>query len=437
MFTTKRRWILPGTNKPIFALLLHDNMMQHGILMVAFFVLSGLLNYSYQFSMGKLLTPEQYGTVASLTSLLIVVGVIPQTVTTSTARYTSILNTADSGNLHRLRNYYFKRLSIVASIFTLIILGASPLISGFLNIDNNFLPFICLSAIPITLILSFNSGMLQGLQRFLPFGLIQAVVGFIKVLFGSLLVILGFGVYGSLVAIPLASIIALIISFFFLRVIPRGINNDVKTTDVGSYTFLTLLAILSITILTNIDVILSKHYLSLTEAGNYAIVSILGRIAYYSSAGIATAMFPKTSSIYRRRGNHFKIYLKALALCIIISGTIVTLYAIWPKQLSEFLFAGKYTMIVPFLFKHSLAMGLIALTFINMNYMLSIGQTKIAIPILTTTIIECILLILYHSNIEQILNIVLICSLLSLLSTFPIFLVTLKKADSYPKEVSA
>ena len=60
-----------------------DDMTRHGLMMVTFSGLAGFLMYLYQLSMGILLEPEQYSILFSLTSLLIISMVFPQTINTT------------------------------------------------------------------------------------------------------------------------------------------------------------------------------------------------------------------------------------------------------------------------------------------------------------------------------------------------------------------
>ena len=65
-----------------------------GLLMVTFVTLGGIFNYVYQLAIGIMLTPEQYGILFSLTSLLVILQVFSQNI----AKFTSTLALRDKAN---------------------------------------------------------------------------------------------------------------------------------------------------------------------------------------------------------------------------------------------------------------------------------------------------------------------------------------------------
>ena len=179
----------------------NGDMARHGLMMVTFGILGGVFNYLYQLSMGILLPIEQYGTLFSLTSLLLIILVFSQTITIALAKFSSTFKAEGRlGSVNYLWHFFLKRTFLIGIVTFALLAGLSPLISRFLHIDNLFYPVILFSAMLGVLPLSVNSGVLQGLQRFLPLGSSQVLLGFLKVALGALLVYLGLGIYGGLSA---------------------------------------------------------------------------------------------------------------------------------------------------------------------------------------------------------------------------------------------
>ena len=392
-------------------------------MMVTFGILGGFSNYLYQLSMGILLSPEQYGILFSLTSLLVIMLVFSQTITIAIAKFTSKLKAEGRlGGINYLWHLSLKRILLIGIAAFALLVALSPLISQFLNINNLLYPFILFSAMLVVLVLSVNWGAMQGLQRFLPLGSSQALASFLKVVLGALLVYLGLGIYGGLAAIPISFAVVLPLTFFLLRNLSRSGNERVPVIGLHSYAGLALIAIFSITMLTNVDVILARHYLSATDAGNYSAISVLGRIAFYAPIGVAAAMFPKTSALFESGGDYRGLFLEAMLLTVFIAGSVVLVYGLFPQPVTQFLFGGKYPLVAPDLFTYGLAMALFALSFVFMNYFLSLNQTKVAYSLLGVMLLQLILIALFHSSIVQLVNIMLICSILSIVSLLPFYL---------------
>lgn len=268
-----------------------DDLTRHSFLMVFSSVLSGFFFYLYQLAMGILLTPHDFATLFSLTSLFSIVAVSGQAVSGTVSRYTSKIKAEGKTNsIGYLWHSFLKRASVIGVLVFSIFVLLSPLISAFLGIGNPFYIIILFSVTLILFVFVTNQGMLNGLQRFPQLGASLVLEGLIVLVIGSTLVKLGFGIYGGLAAFPVAYISAVVLSFHFLRDFRKAGRESVVMSGIGSYAGYTLLAVLMMTVLTNIDVVLAKHYLTIAEAGSYAAMSVIGRIALYSPLGISIVM---------------------------------------------------------------------------------------------------------------------------------------------------
>ncbi len=411
-----------------------DDLTRHSTIMVAFGLAAGAFNYLYQLAMGMLLTPAQYGILFSLTSLLTITMIMSQAFQTSITKFTAKFNAQNNpGGVSYLWKFSLRRTILLGSVLFLILTGLTPLISGFLNIDNGWYLVVPFSSLILAFALPVNWGVLQGLQRFLPLGFSAALWALLKLFLAILLVYLGLEIYGGLIAFPLAYFIVFLVTLLSLKDLARGGNQKSELGGLFSYTGLTFLAIFSFAVLTNIDVILAKHYLSPESMGNYSAISVLGRIVLYAPAGVAVAMFPKTSGLFEVGGKTRFLLRKAAIYTLLIGGGVAIVYLLCPHFIVGSLFGDKYPLATPFLFKYGLAMFFFALSFLVVNYSLSLNQAKIAYPLLVVIILELGLISLFHSSITQIVNVVLLCGIISFVSVIPFYLnLVSRSAKSLP-----
>jgi len=400
-----------------------DDMTRHGTIMVVFTLLASFFVYIYQLAMGALLTPVEYGTLLSLLSLFTIVSIFSQTIQTSVAKFTSRFKVQNRlGGIKYLWKFSLKRTLLLGSVLFLILALLSPLISRFLNIDNNWYFILLFSALILYFTFPANLGVLQGLQRFLPLGLSHAIANFLRLAIGVLLVYFGFGLYGALLCIPLAVSIGFIVSLSFIRDVARVKNERVEVRGLFAYTGLALLAIFAFGMLTNIDVVLAKHYLGPENAGNYAAISILGRIVLLAPMGVAVAMFPKTSDLFEAGGAHRPLLLKAMSPTVLLAGAVVLVFWLFPDFVIDLLFGGKYPSATPYLFEYGLAMALFAIAFLLLSYFLSLNQTKVAFPFLGAMVLQLVLIAFFHSSIAQLVDIMFISGVACLASMLPFYL---------------
>ena len=397
-------------------------MTRHSLLMVVAGLVSGASAYLYQLSMGILLTPTQYATLLSLTSLLLVVSVFGDTITLTIAKLTSKLKAEDRLGAVGYVRHRFLKFTFLAGILTFSLAAAlSPLLSRFLDTDSYVYPIVLSSSFIFAFPLSGDWGVMQGLQRFPTLAAIRVLWASLRPALGVLLVSLGFALSGGLAAIPLSYAVTLIITIILLRDLSHSGYEKVEIEKTGLYTSLTLVALFSITMLSNIDVVLAKHYLPSIKAESYSAISILGRICFYAPMGVALAMFPKTSESFESGGRHRILFTKAALLAILIVTPICLIYAIFPDHVVHLIFSDKYTQVAPYVFKYGLAMSLLSLSYLAMTYFLSIGRTKIAYLLLAAMLIQLGLICLYHSSVAQLINDLLISGIVSVILVLLLF----------------
>ncbi len=386
-----------------------DDLIRHGSIMVIASMLAGLFNYLYQLAMGIMLDSVQYGVVTTLIALFTIASILPQTIQIATAKFISNTGAQYSPiKANYLWRFFLKRSSLAGMILLFALCLFIPFFSRFLDISNYWYLIILFATLTIIFTLYVNHGTLQGLQRFLPFAFSSDLFFFLRLSLAMLLVHLGFGVYGALLPFLLSAVIVFGISTYFLRDIAHAGTERIELNGLYNYAGLAFLASAAFLVLTNLDIVLVKHYLNDEITGNYAVISVLGKIALFLPAGIVLAMFPKTAALSQNGGNHRQILKKATLLTLLLSCPVVIAYWLIPDFITELLYNDKYPLAAPQLFKYALAMTLFALSYLLINYLLSIGKTKVAYPILLSMILQLILIIFFHSDISQVINAILI-----------------------------
>lgn len=411
-----------------------DDMTAHGLLMVTFGGLAALFNYLFMLTMSIFLPGEQYGILLSLLSILTIITVFTQAITLATARFASKLK--DQSNRRTIRYIWlmsFKKTMFISLGMCFVIAALSPFILGFLHVNNVFYLVVLFLAIFLIAVSSVNLGILQGLQRFLPMGFLQALQGFLRLGVALILVYLGLGVAGGVSAIPISFAVIVIISFLVIRKLGRteGKEQEASFPGFGNYLWFSFVAIFSLTVLTNIDVVLARHYLDPGVAGNYAAISVLGKIVFFAPIGVSTAMFPKTAG-FKSNADSRRVFFKAMFQAVLIAAAILLIYGLFPNLVSGLLFdsGNKYPSASSHVFMYGIAMALLAISFLLVNYLLSISKTKFVYFLIGVMSLQLILIALFHSDISQMVNIMLICGICTLGLLIPFCVVALRPAKS-------
>jgi O-antigen/teichoic acid export membrane protein len=399
--------------------LLGNRLITDNLIMIIAVGLVNIFTYGYQLAMGALLSAEDYGTLLSMISLFVIISVLTQTITNTIAKKTASLKACNASDL--IGNYYKAALqfNIILGLIVFIVLAvASPVIAEYLHLGNVNYLLILLGSLVLSFPLASNWGMLQGLERFTALGSNQALYAFLRTIIAVLLVLMGFGLGGAVAATSIALVLPLAISLFWLKGLKPAPGKIVDLGEMRSYASFTLIAVAAITVLTNIDVVIAKHFLSSVDAGEYAAIAVLGRVAFYAPAGIGIVLFPKTAKIVETKEHDNKPYLLAISLTLTIVLVICLVYRIFPHFVVHLLFSDKYPGVENYLFKYGMAMSLFAMSYLGITYALSGGKTKIALSALFVMLLQLALLILFHNEIDDFVNVMLFSGIFSVIVTF-------------------
>ncbi|NJE06983.1 capsular biosynthesis protein [Thermococcus sp. M39] len=390
------------------------------IMMVAV-TLSNFFNYLYQLSMGRLLTPVEYGELFSLLSLLYIFSMFSMTINTSMTKFTAAYKAkGELGKVKTLLIQGTKKLTLMGTAIYLTVVLTSPFIAKFLNMNTPTPILLLFASIPFGFLLPLYQGILRGLQRFELLGVSLSSWSFFKLFFGVALVLLGFGVLGGLSGVFLAHVLGVFITVIFLRDIftSKADGEKIELRALLNYSGMAFLAIFAYTTMWNIDVILVKHYLSPLEAGQYSAISVLGKIVLFAPAAVGMVIFPKAAEMHEKGEEHFHVLLKGLALTLLISGGIVLAYALFPEFVIKFIYGEKYLSVAPYLWRYGLAMMFFSLASVMVNYSLSINKTNISFYLLGLLATEIVLLSLGSKNIPTIINMLTGVSILMVIVLF-------------------
>ncbi|MBI2847925.1 MAG: oligosaccharide flippase family protein [Chloroflexi bacterium] len=395
-----------------------DSIALHSIMMIGFNVGVGAVNYLFNLVMSILLNASDYSSFYSLMATLEILSVIAAALHTSVTRYTSIQHARRTpGGVKAVWKYFLKRAIIIGLLGFIVLSVLSPVFSGFLNLSTNWYVMLLASSFVLMLVLPINYGVLRGLQRFIPMGGSSFLGAILRLGIGVLLVYIGWGVYGGLVAHFLTHVLVIGLTLYFLKDVSRAPADKVEMHAAQSYIFYTMLALAAFNVLTNVDVILAKHYLDAEVAGSYAVIAVLGKIVYFLPGGIVIVMFPQTSKLHESGASHLAVLMRATVFTLLLAGGITGIYWLFPELILDILYGGKYASVSPFLFKYGLAMTLFALSFLVANYFLSINKTRIAFSAALAMALQVVLIIAFHADINQIVNSVLISAVVSVVLT--------------------
>lgn len=388
-------------------------------------------NYLFHIYMSRSLGPADYGILASLFSLLMIVSVPAGTLQTVITKYTSNFKAhKELAKIKMLLIALFTRVSLFGLAGFVLFIFARRYIASFLHISTTIPVIILGIALMLAIVSPLLLGVLQGLQKFGHFAVTGIIGALAKLLLGILLVYLGWKVNGAVLGVTLGSLAGILFAIIPLRPIIKQHQSscDFNPPQIYGYFLPVAAMLLCLMMLTNVDIILVKHFYSPSQAGNYAAASILAKIIFYLPGAIGIVMFPKTSELHALGEKSMLVLKKSLVYGVVLCGSTLVLYFTIPAFVVKVLFGKQYSSIIPLMGIFGSAMFFFSLANILFLYQLSVHRLKFLWILIIGTLLEIILIVLFHTSLLQVILILLIVGLFLFLSTFIMFF--LKSSDS-------
>ena len=390
-----------------------------GILVTATMV-ANVFNYLTNAYLGRVTPVEEFGLI-SLISSLVALTQIPLSSFSRTITHQAAYLLGRTGAPVKKLWFKLRGQALFPSIFVVgLWLTAIPFLAKFFN-SETILPFILITPLwAIGIFAAVDSGFLSGNLRFVPIAVmtISEVIG--KFILTVILVNTG-QIKLMYIAYPASSLISFTIGWYFARKLKtKPTTQEISLSLPKRFFGTTLLSKLSSTAFLSFDVILAKHYLSPTAAGQYALLALVGKMIYFLGTLFSQFVIPLVSHQEGAGGSSKKVFKTLLTL----TGLSVTLgyigVGLFGSITIPFLLGAKTRPILGLLPIYTLAMACFSLSQTIVGYHQS--RKEYAFANLNAVVILSSLasIIFFHDSIMTINLVIAVGSISSL--AFTIFM---------------
>lgn len=381
--------------------LLTPSLVQ-GLALVSATTAAFALDYLFNLLAGRLLDPPQFGIVVALAGAGQVLGVGSRVIQTVVTRFVAGAEAAARNAFFRLA---FRRAWLWGTAVTILLLLLGRPIATFFRLDD-LRPVAALLVTTVLLaVRPVVGGYLQGTQRFAALGIVQVVQAVFRLLIGVTLITLGLGAFGALAALPLASLIALGAGLWLLgTTIWRRPSQPtpLSLADLSGYGRHTAFGLVGFAILINMDAILVKRFFDPLAAGQYSAAITLGKVIQFFPLAIILLLFPKAARRRAARRSTAGVLLPALAVVGLLCGGITAVYFLFPELLLSRIFGPDYALPPDVLGLVGLAMTLLSLGNVWLNYFLSTEpRSRYVYAVWLGVLLQLLAILLFHESLRQ------------------------------------
>lgn len=249
---------------------------------------------------------------------------------------------------------------------------AIPWLAQLINVPDRLALLAAAAALLLLIIRPITDGALQGSQQFKGLAAVTILQELLRFLLTGLFIWMGWQLAGAVLALPVASLLALGLALWWLWPIVRQRQADYRQKVSWPYSMLTLLGLGSFALLVYSDAILINRLFPAAVAMQYTPANILGRLNLFVPVALGMVLFPKVTQRHAL-GQDARPYLLLALLATLGPGFLLTaVYFAWPGPLVALIFRGQYADPGSLLGWVGLAVTLFAGVNIWLNYALAV-----------------------------------------------------------------
>jgi O-antigen/teichoic acid export membrane protein len=382
-------------------------LLSGGALLFASATLVNAGNYLFNLLLGRWLGPAAFADLSLIVTLFLVTSFLTAGLQIPVARFVAIY-TADANPQAAadLRRWALQAATAMGGGLLAICVVGAPAFSHFFGTASP-LPFVIFGLfVPFYLVQGVDRGVLQGSTRFGRLAVTYQVEMWSRLAFSIILVGFGLAVNGAVLGIGLS----FVATWFAARgaggrLPAAGRLGGETSSELAAFAVPVLVGQLGQILINNSDILIVRHFFAATAAGHYAALALIGRIVFFATWSVVTAMLPLAAQRHRRGEPHRVLLYAAMGAVLCVSAVVVGAAFLVPEQIVNLLFGPEYLAVAPLLGPYALATMFYALANVVVSYRLAIGNVEGTYLAIAAGVAQVVLLWVFHSSLAQVVGI--------------------------------
>jgi len=152
------------------------------------------------------------------------------------------------------------------------------------------------------------------------------------------------------------------------------------------------------------------------EAGLYAGISLLGKIVFFASSAVVSAMFPMVAEKHFSKEKHSHLLYQSLIVVTIISLLINLAYALFPRLITDVTLGKTYISIAKYVPYFGISMLFLSVASVFFYYFLSLRLRKLKLIPLYIFPLMVLGFFLFHDSLKSVVLVQMLSSAALLVS---------------------
>ena len=374
----------------------------HGAVLVAGgLAVAQVFSYLLSLISAKVLGPDGYGVMGAMLNLILVGNVLALGIQAAGARRIVLM---DATNRPRVGAGVL-RAALVAGILVFVVTALlSPIFTSLLHLSSFMLILLVAANLYPATVYGGLLGVSQGREAHARFAIVCALTGSGRAVGGIAGVLAGKSVTMALTGMLAGSIAGVLIAWLLTK--PLVAKPPMRLENFRSDVLHATHALFALFVLTNMDVLLARHFLTPTQAGMYAAGSIVAKVTFWLPQVVAMVAYPRLAD-HRRSSTLGLAALAVIAIGLVATGMIALLKNVVVQFVGGSAYAGLASEVWVFAAAGS-AFGLAQF----LLYSQIAASKRAAIVVLWLAVASLVVVVWrFHSSVLQIASCVLCVAL--------------------------
>lgn len=345
---------------------LRGTVLFDNIALLSLSLVVNVLGFGFQFIMARLLLPPAYAEMFAVLSLLAIVTVPGLALNTLTIKMTGEYWVHGRGE--ELWEWIVRAaltVSLIGLFLALVLSLFSRWFADLLHLDTVDSILVAGVAIVVTFVVIVVKGSLAGIHSFVYLGLVNVIETAGRLVSGVVFVMLGFAAAGAVSATVVSAVAAILIGGLIakrsVKQAPAFENMVIKPLPNLSAQLQILIIAFALATMFNIDILFVKQRFSEFEAAEYAAIALLGRTLFFAASPVSVVMLPHCISAFRDGRSLIPVLTISLLVIGLILALIILILVLFPNQIFDIVFGGRYTVDYVMLLTYAIAGSMLAL----------------------------------------------------------------------------
>ena len=365
--------------------------------------LVGITNLGYNVATARLLGPTDFAHATAVYTMLMLMSAITLSFQVVCTKYVA-RKTSDEDRAAVFASLH-QRSWMAGIALGLVLFLFQGVITRYLNLPDPILVSLLALGTAFYIPLGVRRGYIQGIRAFGPLAINFMLEGLVRLAGVFILIALGMGVKGAV----LASVLAVIVAYFAAVPSPKVSTFRLRVISIPFLEGLQAIVFFSgQTIINNFDIVLVKHFFPPGEAGLYAAVALIGRLVNMCAWSVVNTMFPVSAASNADENDTSSVLFTSLSLVLLI--LTVLIFGLWmvPNFLWKTLFGahfelGNYGGLAALLILYAVTTGVYSLSSVIITYEMSRKIANTSWVQLAFSVVLAVGIYTFHQNLREVI----------------------------------